>query len=288
MTSDIDTELKIDELLNLATLEAQLPQLRATYAAAHPYPHIVLDNVLTPTALQSAYDEFANVDLSQWTNYLHVNERKYSNTNVATWGTTLAEVSEAFTSPRFVAFLAELTGFDGLQPDPSLDGGGLHRSLRGGFLNIHADFTAHHTHKNWQRRVNLLLYLNPVWDTAWGGELELWDRNVASCQARVAPVGNRVLLFTTDEHSFHGHPESLQCPDDVARQSMALYYFTEESNPVIKSTNYRARPDDGLKRVAIYLDKQALHAYDIVKRRFKLSDGAASRLMGKFGRFRRR
>ena len=45
--------------------------------------------------------------------------------------------------------------------DDAMDGGGLHRSLAGGFLNVHADFTAHHSKPQWRRRVNLLLYLNP-------------------------------------------------------------------------------------------------------------------------------
>ena len=29
--------------------------------------------------------------------------------------------------------------------DDTMDGGGLHRSMAGGFLNVHADFSAHHT-----------------------------------------------------------------------------------------------------------------------------------------------
>ena len=60
---------------------------------------------------------------------------------------------------------------------------------------------------------------------------------------------------------------------------MALYYFTAESRPLVRSTNYQARPGDGLKRAGIYLDKGALRAYDVVKRRLRLSDTAISRLM---------
>ena len=69
-----------------------------------------------------------------------------------------------------------------------MDGGGLHQTLRGGHLNIHADFTTHHVHEHWARRVNILLYLNEEWHDDWGGRLELWDRDMTACQGpRHAP-----------------------------------------------------------------------------------------------------
>ena len=59
-----------------------------------------------------------------------------------------------------------------------LEGGGLHQSPAGGFLNIHADFTVHPHHRNWQRRANLLLYLNDDWKPEYGGDLELWTKDM--------------------------------------------------------------------------------------------------------------
>ncbi|MEQ1872278.1 MAG: 2OG-Fe(II) oxygenase [Ilumatobacteraceae bacterium] len=283
----IHLQTTLDDLINLRPLEDRVASLSGEYRSAQPYPHIVLDDVLTPPTLQAAYSDFNAIEESAWTNYLHVNERKYANTKPETWGATLREVSDAFASPRFLEFLSQLTGIDGLQADPLLDGGGLHRSLRGAHLNIHADFTAHHSKPNWRRRVNLLLYLNADWQQDWGGELELWDQKVSACQGKIAPLGNRILLFTTDEDSYHGHPEPLKCPDGVARQSMALYYFTEEANPLKRSTDYRARPGDGIKGLWIYLDKKALATYDVLKRRFHLSDKFVSKVLGTFSRKKR-
>jgi hypothetical protein len=128
--------------------------------------------------------------------------------------------------------------------------------------------------------VNVLLYLNDTWDPAWGGSLELWSKDMERAVTSVEPVGNRMLVFTTDEDSFHGHPEPLTCPDGVARRSMALYYFTADERFHARSTNYQARPGDGLKRVAIWGDKMALRGYDALKRRFKLKDQTISRLLG--------
>jgi hypothetical protein len=134
--------------------------------------------------------------------------------------------------------------------------------------------------------VNILLYLNPEWQPEWGGDLELWSTDMSRCEVTVAPIGNRMLVFTTADDSYHGFPVGLRCPPGVARHSLALYYFTEESERHVKSTNYRARPGDGGKRVAIYLDKQALGLYDVVKRRLRLSDDFASRGLGSITRLR--
>lgn len=276
------------QLLPMDRLEGELPALRERYATADPYPHIVLDDVLDPSTLAQVLEEFAAIPDGAWTNYLHLNERKFANTDTATWGPTLRAVVEAFAEERFVRFLEGLTAFDGLHADDVLDGGGLHRSLRGGFLNVHADFTAHHSRRRWRRRVNLLLYLTPDWSPEWGGSLQLWDREVTRCVTEVAPIANRLLLFTTDEHSFHGHPEPLRFPEGIARQSLALYYFTEEDSVQPRSTNYRARPGDGARGALIWLDKKALQAYDVAKRRLGLSDGIASRALGRLSRRRMR
>ena len=87
-----------------------------------------------------------------------------------------------------------------------MEGGGLHQSVHGGFLNIHADFTVHPLHANWRRRVNLLLYFNEDWDPEYGGQLELWSTDIKTRVQVVAPVQNRCVIFTTDPDSFHGHP----------------------------------------------------------------------------------
>jgi len=191
-------------------------------------------------------------------------------------------------SPRFVAFLTAVTGIPDLLADDSLEGGGLHRSVKGGYLNIHADFTVHPRHRHWRRRVNLLLYLNDDWPGEYGGELEFWSRDMKRCVTKTAPIGNRVVIFTTDADSFHGHPEPLRCPDGVSRRSLALYYFTEEDAPVERSTNYRARPGDGLKSLSIYLDKEALKLFDGMKRRLGLSDEAGSAFLKRLERVRSR
>ena len=122
MSFDLETTAPAP-LLDLDRLERDIERLRTEYQTAAPYPHIVIDDFLEPAAAKSAMSEFPPLDPEQWTNYLHVNERKFSNTDPSTWGPVLQQVLDELNSPRFVQFVGELLGVDNLIADPSLEGG---------------------------------------------------------------------------------------------------------------------------------------------------------------------
>jgi len=289
MTTDASLGDTQATILDLDALEANIATLHEEYMAAPAYPHMVFDDFLDPDVVARAIEEFPPLDPAQWNNYLHANERKFSNTDPATWGPTLQEILAVLNSPRFVAFVGQLIGVDNLVPDPTLEGGGLHQSTTGGFLNVHADFTVHPHNRKLQRRANILLYLNPEWKPEYGGDLEVWSRDMSHCVEKVSPVANRVLIFSTEQDSFHGHPDPMTCPEGMARRSMALYYFSLEEDPVIRSTEYRARPDDGgLHAIAIWADKQVLRIYDFAKRKLGLSDDFAQKVLAFGDRLRRK
>jgi hypothetical protein len=265
--------------LDQDALSERLPLLKTRYAAADPFPHIVLDDFLEHDVMVQATHEFADVQAQDWIGYVHINEKKFSNPDVVTWGPTLQRVAETLNAAPFVQFLTELTGIENLVADTDMEGGGLHRSLQGGFLNIHADFTVHPLKPTWKRRINLLLYFNEDWPLEFGGELELWSTDMKRCEVKIAPVWNRAVIFSTERDSFHGHPEPLRCPEGTARQSLALYYFTIEDRPEVRSTEYRSRPGEGLRRIPIFLDTQALRLYDRVKRRLGFSDQRLNQIL---------
>jgi hypothetical protein len=68
------------------------------------------------------------------------------------------------------------------------------------------------------------------------------------CVRSYLPKFNRVVIFTTTETSFHGHPEPLSCPEHMSRKSLALYYYTngrpEEVQGDHHSTIFKLRPDE--------------------------------------------
>jgi hypothetical protein len=287
MTLEPETKTPLP-LLDIGRFEQDIERLHSEYQSAAPYPHIVIDDFLEPEAAKAAIAEFPSLDPERWNNYLHVNERKFSHTDSSTWGPTLRQILEELNSPRFVRFIDMLLGMDNLIADPSLEGGGLHQSTTGGFLNVHADYTVHPHNRKWQRRANILLYLNDDWKPEYGGALELWSADMKECVERVLPVANRVLIFTTDATSFHGHPEPMRCPEGVARRSLALYYFSVEEDPLVRSTEYRPRPGDGAHSVLIFADTQMLRTYDWAKRHLGISDQLASKMLGFRDRIRRK
>jgi len=275
--------------VDYARLDARLDIVAREYPHAEPFPHVVLDDFLDAAVARQVLREFPPIDPAAWINWTHVNERKYGWRDRRSFPVTIGQVVEELNSPRFIARLERLTGIAGLLADPSLEGGGLHQSARGGYLNIHADFTGHPHRPTWRRRVNLLVYMNEGWRDEYGGHLEFWSRDVRQCVRRILPSFNRAVIFNTDADSFHGHPEPMGCPAQVTRKSLALYYFTAESRPFpVRSTDYRARPGDGLRRVAIYLDKMALRGYDRVKRTLGLDDRFASWCLRLLSRLRGR
>ena len=141
------------------------------------------------------------------------------------WSSSAGLNSASGNSSAFTKFLENLTGIEGLIPDPHFRGGGLHQVERGGYLDIHCDFNVYEK-LNLDRRLNVLIYLNKDWKKEYGGDLELWDKNMTKAVARISPIFNRFVVFATDDYSYHGHPDPLKCPEDKTRKSLALYYYT--------------------------------------------------------------
>lgn len=274
-------------IIDLGRWEAQLPNLVDGYRTAYPFPFTAIDDFLEMGAATEAMGSFPRIRNDGWIHYVHVNEKKHGLNKMDLLPPHLRAVIEELNTDRFVHWLEKLTGIEGLRADDMLEGGGLHQSQRGGFLNIHADFTVHPHKRNWKRRVNVLVYLNAGWQPEWGGDLELWERDMSACSRKVAPLFNRCVVFNTDEDSYHGLPDPIMCPEDVTRKSIALYYFTvEKDEPRLRTTNYRARPKDGIKSAAIWLDKQAISAYTRIKRTFGLNDDFMSKVLNLCGRKR--
>jgi 2OG-Fe(II) oxygenase superfamily len=265
---------------------SRLPVLARQYRENKPCPHILLEDFLEADVAMEMAEQFPKPSTDAWTQYKHANENKLGMAKRQLFPPALAAVTDELNSPEFVAWVSELTGIPGLKADSMLEGGGLHQSGPGGYLNVHTDFSMHHFHTNWHRRVNLIVYLNVAWEEQWGGSIELWERKdgkMARCAVKYPPLLNHALIFTTDEKSLHGFPDPLTCPDGESRKSLALYYYTVEPDRkvAVHSTDYFARPQDGWDKAAmIWLDKKAVDLYSRAKARFGFSDEFASKVLG--------
>lgn len=198
---------------------------RDAYAGAAPFPHVVLEGLIPDDVLERVLGEFPGAEQDGWWRFDDQRERKLAVHTRTHMGAVTRRLFDELNSATMVDFLGELTGIEGLVPDPHLFGGGMHMILPGGFLEVHADFNLHPLTRL-QRRLNLLVYLNHGWSDSYGGALELWDAELRGPPAVVAPVFGRCVVFSTTDKSFHGHPTPLACPPGTARRSLALYYYS--------------------------------------------------------------
>ena len=200
-------------------------QLRERYLNAQPYPNIVLDDAFEPDVIQQMHQEAVSIPEHVWLKDDHSHQMlKRWIANPELMPKTIVEAISYMYSPSFLKFLEEMTGIDDLQIDPTLLGGGIHKTLRGGHLEVHADFNLH-PKLNLHRRLNVLLYLNPVWQPEWNGQLELWKTDMSECVAKIDPIANRMVVFTITDNAYHGHPAPLKTDQ---RLSLALYYYTSD------------------------------------------------------------
>lgn len=195
------------------------------YRTAEPFPHVVIDNFLDESTAGAIERAFPSLDDVEWVvrdNKNNIRRFQHDETKLPA---TIRQALRELNSRQFLLFVETLTGIDNLLPDPYFIGGGPHLAGRGDFLNIHADFNWHHKLQA-HRRVNVLIYLNPGWNEAWGGHLELWDRSMGHMVRSIAPLFNRMVAFKVADDSNHGQPRPLECPPDVYRKALNLYYYT--------------------------------------------------------------
>lgn len=198
--------------------------LAERYRSAEPFPHIVLDDFLSADLLRKVHAGFPSSEGRRYFN--REQERlKFQYRPAESDSPTVRNLLAELNGEAFLGFLEEMTGIQGLVSDPYYDGGGLHETMRGGHLSIHADFNIHEK-MGVERRLNLLIYLNEDWAPEYGGDLELWTNDMTACKVRVAPLIGRAVVFSTEATSFHGHPDPLACPPDRSRRSIATYYYT--------------------------------------------------------------
>lgn len=195
------------------------------YQRARPFPHIALKDFWDAEQIAEVsrqVKEFSFFDGEK--DFYGTQKKRYCGT-YERMPPAVRELIDTCHHRSFIKFLEDMTGESDLVGDPQLVGGGIHSSTTGGFLKVHADF-------NWNeqlglyRRLNLLIYLNSGWEESWGGSLELWSRDMSRKEVSIAPFFNTVAIFSTDESSYHGHPDPLNCPEGVTRDSIALYYYS--------------------------------------------------------------
>ena len=202
--------------------------LKNQYSLADPFPHTQIDNFFSNEYLDTVLEEFPDLSkLSDSQNYKNQNEIKFANNDFKNFPETIKNFFNFLNSQTFLNFLQTVTSIkEKLIADEQLNGGGLHEIKSGGLLKVHTDFNKHPTN-NFDRRVNVLIYLNKDWQEKYNGSLELWDKDMRNCKQKILPSFNKMVIFSTTDFSNHGHPDPIECPTNISRKSIALYYFSK-------------------------------------------------------------
>jgi len=208
-------------------------QLAHRFMAASPFPHLVLDNFLPSNLALSLEREVRATALPVNSSNNFTQKLKFTCNRWELFGEITRDVCGFFQSGAFLEFLSSITGVTHLVTDSYLEGAGIHSTGQGGFLAMHTDF-------NWSRqlqlhrRLNVLLYLNEQWQEDWGGGLILSrqpSKQTAARALKISPLFNRLVIFNTNDRTFHGQPIPLTCPPNYPRVSLAFYYYTRSNQP---------------------------------------------------------
>jgi len=201
----------------------------------YPFPYTVIDNFIQTDKLDNILVHINNLkDNEAQSKFINPNSpyefNKYAfNTN---YGDYLKKIFIELNSAPFIKHLENITGIKELiTNDIHLHGAGIHRIKKGGYLQLHTDFNSYHNHYGkLDRRINLLIYMNPDWKEEYNGNLCICDKEKQICFKKISPLLNRCVIFNTSNKSIHGHPEILNVPDHICRHSIAVYYYTKNNN----------------------------------------------------------
>jgi hypothetical protein len=212
---------------------------------AGPFPSIVIDNLFPDYLIRLIDAELAEIDYEDGNSFVYKTPLEVKVAREAL-PPTLGKLAKTMQSNFAINLLERLVGCP-LLANPNLTGAGLHVIPKGGKLDLHLD---HNRLNGLERKVNVIYWIHDVdWQEEWGGHLELWserDGKPYECVRKILPKRNRMAIFECSEISFHGHPDPLKCPDDVARISLAQYFYTDQVSDVEArpKVNFYPRPTD--------------------------------------------
>jgi hypothetical protein len=205
-----------------------------TYNNNNPFPHIVIDNFFKTEFIDNIVKSVNDLKLRKAT-HKFLGKSLYE-FNKITWDISkcdalLKDVFNELDSKIFIKILEDMTNVNNIvyTKEGGAKGSGIHKTLKNGYLGIHTDFNTFKDSKlgKLDRRINILVYLNPNWKEEYLGHLKLLEHGNKNNFQKILPILNRCVIFNTTKKSWHGHDEPLNCPDDIMRSSIANYYYTK-------------------------------------------------------------
>lgn len=215
---------------SIVSPQVDFESLAPGFRSAKPFNHVVIDDFFEHQIAQGLAEEFPAFDSEVWAEYNNPIEIKKLCNRWDKFPKLTYSVFDYLNSPAFVEKMSILVG-EKLYPDPGLNGGGWHTHKAGGKLNTHLDYSIH-PKLGLERRVNIIVYVQPNWRPEYGGALGLWEaaedgKRPGDLAVEIPCNFNRAVIFDTSQNSWHGLPNPVACPEGINRNSIAAYYLCD-------------------------------------------------------------
>ena len=227
-------------------------QLNKKYVGTPPYPTLCLDNFIPSETVKKMKEECNNLSWDK--TFTRADSHMLEKLDIDECPVAL-EVKNQLSSKKFLKWLGDITGHYDLIPDPYMIGAGYMRCGRGDSLKIHTDFNFCNEIKLY-RMLSLIVYLNDEWKEEWNGDLQFWDFERKACVKKYYPNAGRMVLWRYHRLGFHGHPDPINCPQNVFRDGFRMFYYVSEHS------DYKL--DKNPHRSLYYFDSNAGEPYDIL------------------------
>lgn len=212
---------------NLTNLNYEnIDTLIDTFSKGKPSPSIIIENFFHDDVALSLNEECQNSDDSQWKVFTRNGSHMIEYNNIQ----QLPKAYEAYSylhSGPFLKWLEQLTGIDGLIPDPHLIGAGYSRSFKGDTLKVHTDFNWNNELKLY-RVLSLIVYLTPGWKEEWGGGLDFYNEDRTEVIKTLPCLYNNCAIWKYEELGFHGYTTPISCPEGKSRNSIRAFYYVSD------------------------------------------------------------
>ena len=168
-----------------------------------PFPHIIIDNFFKEEYLEHIVNSVNSVKLKN-ASHKFSKKNKYEY-NKITWDLSKCDkltnsVFDELNSNEFLNILEKMSGVENIVninhthgESIGSKGSGIHKTYKDGYLGIHTDFNTFMDSKlgKLDRRINILIYLNPDWNDMYLGHLKLFEYKNLSNQQKILPILNR-------------------------------------------------------------------------------------------------
>lgn len=211
-----------------------------------------LDNLLPENLALEIYNCFPEKEKMRMMSSFR--ERKYTSKNFDQFNSLLSDITFAIQEPKVIRIVEEISGIKNQQADSTLYAGGLSLMDKDSFLNPHID-NSHEQTRSFYRTLNLLYYISPEWKIEYGGNLELWDKEVKE-NVTIVSQYNRLVIMETNPWSWHSVSPIVV---DKKRICVSNYYFSPDSpigRDYFNVTSFSGRPDQKIRRLYSNVDSK--------------------------------